>query len=231
MLNILLTNDDGYTAKGINVLKSCLSKYGRVVVVAPKTVMSAKSVSLNLGTPVSIEKLDEDLYVVDGTPADCVTFGLGNLKIEFDFVVSGINHGLNISYDTMYSGTIGACLQALTYRVPAFAVSCDNNFELVEENFDLLYRYIMDNKLLSNKYMLNINFPLGDKVEQIVHTHTFYRSAVAYFEKADGNNYYAKRELHDQSCQDKESDVYAVNHGWISITKLARSLDYVESDL
>ena len=231
MLNILLTNDDGYTADGINILKSLLSVYGRVVIVAPRTVMSAKSVALTLGTPVNIEKVNDDLYVVDGTPADCVTFGLGNLDIEFDFVVSGINHGVNLSYDTMYSGTVGACLQALTYRVPAFAVSCNNNFELVEKYFDAVYQHIIKNKLLSTEYMLNINFPYGDKVSKIKHTRLFYRTEISYFEKIEGNKYYAKRDLHDEDCPDENSDVYAVHHDEISITKLYRSLDYGKGNL
>ncbi len=231
MLNILLTNDDGFSATGISVLKGLLSKYGRVVIVAPKTVMSAKSVSLNLGHPISIEKMDEDLYVADGTPADCVSFGLGNLDIKFDIVVSGINHGLNISYDTMYSGTVGACLQALTYRVPTFALSCECNFDLVKKHFDKLFEYILSHKLLSSDYMLNINFPIGDKVEKIVHTHIFYRTETAYFEKVDGNNYIAKRKLNDELCSDEESDVYAVHHNCISISKLARTLDYGKDNL
>lgn len=231
MLNILLTNDDGYTAKGINVMKSLLSKYGRVVVVAPKTVMSAKSIAISLGCPVNIEKHNDDLYVVEGTPGDCVTFGLGNLDIKFDLVVSGINHGANLSYDTMYSGTVGACLQALTYRIPAIAVSCDLNFELVEKYFDEVYRHILDNKLLSTDFMLNINFPFGDKVEKIMLTNLYYRSETSYFEKNIDGSYYAKRVLHDEDCPDKESDVYAVHHHFVSITKLARSLEYGRCDL
>ena len=226
MLNILLTNDDGYTADGITILKKLLSKYGKVVIVAPMNVMSAKSVSLNLGHSIAMKKISDDCYVLDGTPADCVTFGLGNLDIKFDFVVSGINHGLNVSYDTMYSGTVGAGLQALTYRVPAFAVSCDFNFEIVEKYFDKLFAHLLDNKLISAEYMLNINFPLGDRVDEIVDTHIFYRTETAYFEMVDNNNIIAKRQLHDELCDDIGSDVYAVNHHNISVTKLGRTLDH-----
>ena len=228
MLNILLTNDDGYLADGINILKSLLSKYGKVFVVAPKTVMSAKSVAITLGSPISVKKEAEDLYVVEGTPADCVSFGLANLGIKFDLVVSGINHGVNLSYDTMYSGTVGACLQALTYGVKTFAVSCNNNFDLVEKYFDEVYKYILDNKLLSNRYMLNINFPYGDKVDKIKQTHLFYRAETTYFDKVGDENYYALRQLHDEECPDEDSDVYAVHHNIVSITKLARSLDYAK---
>ena len=225
-MNILLVNDDGYDALGIKVLNALLKKYGRVVTIAPKTMMSAKSVSLILSHPVKVEKLAEDLYAMEATPADCVAYGLSSLGIKFDLVVSGINHGLNISYDTMYSGTVGACLQALTYRVPAIALSCDNNFEIVEKYFDKTYNFILKNKLLSIEYLLNINYPLGEQVDEIKLTHIFYRKEVTYYQDMGDNYYQAKRELNDSLCDDKDSDVYAVNHHIVSITKLYRSLDH-----
>ena len=223
-MNILLTNDDGYEAYGINLLARLLSKYGDVYVVAPKTVMSAKSVSIILSHPISVEKVNDHLYVLDATPADCVAFGLSSLDIKFDLVVSGINHGHNISYDTMYSGTIGACLQALTYRVPAIAFSCEHNFEIVEKYFDRVFEFAQ--KELSEQYLLNINFPLGEVVNDIKFTHIYYRKEVTFYKNVDGNLYQALRSLHDEECEDTKSDVYAVHHHTVSITKLRRTLDY-----
>ena len=227
-MNILLTNDDGYNAFGIKTLKALLSKYGKVIVVAPKVVMSAKSVALNLKEPVEIIKESEDLYIVDSTPADCVAYALSSLGIKFDLVVSGINHGHNISYDTMYSGTIGACLQALTYRIPAIAFSCEHNFELVEKYFKEVMEYINSKSLLSTEYLLNVNFPLGEEVKGIKETHIFYRKEVTYYEKREGNTYQALRKLKDEECNDVSSDVYVVHHGYISISKLGKTLDYYE---
>ena len=227
-MNILLTNDDGYNALGIKTLKALLSKYGKVVVVAPKTVMSAKSVALNLREPIEVTKEADDLYIVDSTPADCVAYALSSIGIKFDLVVSGINHGHNISYDTMYSGTIGACLQALTYRIPAIAVSAEHNFDLVEAYFDEVMSYIKTNNLLSTEYLLNVNFPFGDKVVGIKNTHIFYRKEVTYYEARENNTYQALRKLTDEKCIDEDSDVYAVHHGYISISKLGKTLDYYE---
>ena len=227
-MNILLTNDDGYNALGIKTLKALLSKYGKVVVVAPKTVMSAKSVALNLREPIEVIKEADDLYIVDSTPADCVAYALSSIGIKFDLVVSGINHGHNISYDTMYSGTIGACLQALTYRIPAIAVSAEHNFDLVEAYFDEVMSYIKTNNLLSTEYLLNVNFPFGDKVVGIKNTHIFYREEVTYYEARENNTYQALRKLADEKCIDEDSDVYAVHHGYISISKLGKTLDYYE---
>lgn len=227
-MNILLTNDDGFDALGIKTLKKLLSSYGKVVVVAPKTVMSAKSVALNLREPIEVIKKSDDLYVVDSTPADCVAYALSSLGIKFDLVVSGINHGHNISYDTMYSGTIGACLQALTYRVPAIAFSCEHNFDLVEKYFKEVMEYIKEKSLLSTEYLLNVNFPLKEEVKGIKETHIFYRKEVTYYEPREGNTYQALRKLKDEECLDESSDVYAVHHGYISISKLGKTLDYYE---
>ena len=227
-MNILLTNDDGYSATGINTLKSLLLPYGRVVVVAPKTVMSAKSVALNLKEPIEVIKESDDLYIVDSTPADCVAYALSSLGIKFDLVVSGINHGHNISYDTMYSGTIGACLQALTYRIPAIAFSAEHNFDLVEKHFKTVMNYIESHKLLSTEYLLNINFPFDSEIKGIKETHIFYRKEVTYYESRGNNTYQALRKLEDEKCSDESSDVYAVHHVYISISKLGKTLDYYE---
>lgn len=225
-MNILLTNDDGYNALGIETLRVLLSSYGKVLIVAPKVVMSAKSVALNLREPIEVIKERDDLYIVDSTPADCVAYALSSLGIKFDLVVSGINHGHNISYDTMYSGTIGACLQALTYRIPAVAFSCEHNFDLVKEHFKEVMDYIKARDLLSTEYLLNVNFPIGNEVKGINETHIFYRKEVTYYKKMEGGKYQALRNLKDEECSDLSSDVYAVHHGYISISKLGKTLDY-----
>ena len=224
-MNILLTNDDGVEAYGLSVLKKLLSSYGEVTIVAPKTVMSAKSVGIIIGKSVEVTKVKPNVFAMDGTPADCVAFGLSSLDKKFDLVVSGCNHGLNVSYDTMYSGTIGACLQALTYRVPAVAVSCDNNFDIVIDHLHEVIDYIKNMKLLSNEYMLNINFPIGKEIKEIRETHIFYRKETTFYVKDEKGLYLALRELHDEDCLDLKSDVYAVYHDMVSITKIKKTLD------
>jgi 5'-nucleotidase len=224
-MNILLTNDDGYNMTGIKVVFDILSKKHNVVIVAPNEVMSAKSVSIVICRPIEVKKISENIYSCTGTPADCVSFGLSSLNTKFDLVISGCNHGLNISYDTMYSGTIGACLQALTYRVPAIALSCEHNFEIVEKYLDSVLDYINDNNLLSIDYLLSVNFPLGDYSLGIKMTHVYYREEVTYFTKTGENQYLAIRDINDKKCNDIESDVYAVYHHYISITKMKKTFD------
>ena len=169
-----------------------------------------------------------DAYYVDGTPADCVAFGLSSLNIRFDLVVSGCNDGFNISYDIMYSGTVGACLQALTYRKPAIAFSSEDGFDVVDKHFDRVMEHILTNNLLSTEYLLNVNFPLGEEVNNIIETHVYYRNESTYYIQTENDKYLAWRELHDEECDDPYSDVYAVYHHNVSITKIGKTWEYKE---
>jgi len=225
-MKILLTNDDGFDAPGIQMLKEQLDKVGEVFIVAPTHCMSAKSVSLTIGKPLHIKEEAKNIYSVDGFPADCVALAIEYFKvekgIEFDLVVSGCNNGLNHSYDAIYSGTIGACLEALTYRKKAIAVSCKyNDFDTVKNNFDLMWDFITKNNLISNEYLLNINFPRGE-VKSIQLAREYYRKDDNYFTKTE-EGYYAYRNMDDLSNAPKDSDCYLVEHGVISVVPLSKS--------
>ena len=223
-MNILLTNDDGYNSEGILLLKEKLQKYGTVVIVAPLRHMSAKSVSITLGVGFHVQEMEKNVFACDGTPADCVSFACNALNIDFDLVVSGCNNGFNVSYDTMYSGTIGACLEALTYGVKAMAVSCEFNFHLVEKHFDQVFKYVLDNNLLSNEYLLNINFPIGDEIKGIKLSSLYYNpKQYDYYFTKEEDGYHAFRILKTDYSDDKESDCYLVKHGYVSITPLNKS--------
>lgn len=221
-MRILLTNDDGYNAEGITLLYKHLQKYGEVVLLAPETSMSAKSVSITLGKPVKPNKIDKNIFSLNGTPADCAAFGLSTLSSEFDLLVSGCNDGWNISFDTMYSGTIGACLESIKQGVPAIAVSCQGNFDLVDKYFDKVFEFIIHNKLISTEYLLNVNFPLGDEVKDIQIGRLHFRNTKTFYLPTE-EGYYAKRILKDEEITDTKCDVYQVNHGVVSIVPLAKT--------
>ena len=227
-MNILLTNDDGYDSKGIHLLKDKLKKYGRVVIVAPKGPMSAKSVSITIGQGIKVEQVDGETFICEGTPADCVSFGCNALSIDFDLVVSGCNNGFNVSYDTMYSGTVGAALEALTYGKKSIAVSCPygdgDNFAIVEKYFDRVFQHILDKDLLSNEYLLNINFPYGDEVKGAKISTLYYKvSQYDYFFNKEEDGYHAYRKLKTDFSDDPNSDCYLINNGIVSITPLNKS--------
>lgn len=121
---ILLSNDDGIAAPGLQMLASALRPIGRVVVVAPDREQSAASHALTLHKPLRIDLYAKDQYAVNGTPTDCITLGINTiLKTLPDLVVSGVNRGANLGDDLHYSGTVAAALEGAIFGVPAIAVS------------------------------------------------------------------------------------------------------------
>jgi len=122
---LLLTNDDGYTSEGIQVLADALGDLGEVWVVAPHGEQSGASHALTLDRPLRLERLGERRYAVDGTPTDCVTLAISGLMNGGppDLVVSGINFGGNMGVDVHYSGTVSAAFEGVILGVPALAVS------------------------------------------------------------------------------------------------------------
>ena len=123
-MKILVSNDDGYLATGINVLADALSEIADVVVVAPDRNRSAASNSLTLNRPLYPTRHTSGFISLDGTPTDCVHMAItGLLDSEPDMVVSGINHGANLGDDVLYSGTVAAAMEGRFLGLPAIAIS------------------------------------------------------------------------------------------------------------
>ena len=143
-MHILLTNDDGYQAKGIQTLYTYLKSLNyKVTMVAPRSERSAQSHSMSFYLPVQVEQISEDIYSVTGTPADCVAIGISHILKNNapDIVISGINHGFNVGIDVNYSGTVGAATEAALMGYKAIAVSMDNvttSLELLNKNFQII---------------------------------------------------------------------------------------------
>ncbi len=125
-MRVLLTNDDGFHAQGLQALAAALKARGDVVwVVAPIGNKSGTSCSLTLDRPLALTPYGDTLYALDGTPADCVHVALTGIASvhDFDVVLSGINDGANLGDDAIHSGTLGAATQAHLYGLPALASS------------------------------------------------------------------------------------------------------------
>ncbi|MFV0662919.1 5'/3'-nucleotidase SurE [Denitromonas sp.] len=123
-MRILISNDDGYFAPGIEALAAALAQVGEVTVVAPERDRSGASNSLTLDRPLSLRRSANGFYHVNGTPTDCVHLAVtGMLDTLPDMVVSGINHGANMGDDTIYSGTVAAATEGYLLGVPSIAVS------------------------------------------------------------------------------------------------------------
>lgn len=166
-MRILITNDDGYQAKGIHVLAEIMKNFGEVTVVAPKHHQSGMSMAVSLGLKqIAHKELGNRWHYVDATPASCVKFGLnilfdGNYP---DVVVSGINHGSNAATASCYSGTLGAAAEAALNGIPAIGVSLcslhpDADFSAVEEFFGDIFNRLMSECTDRHGVYYNVNFP------------------------------------------------------------------------
>lgn len=163
-MEILVCNDDGIKAEGIKILALALKPYGNVTVVAPNGGRSAASHSLLLYSVIEFQECNViegiKCYAVSGMPADCIRLATSVLHKRFDIVFSGINDGLNCGTDIVYSGTVGAAKEAIIEGIPGIAISTDRGaFSIAKNEIDELIKYIMDNKLYSTDYVLNVNFP------------------------------------------------------------------------
>ena len=166
-MRILITNDDGYQAKGIKVLADIMSRFGEVTVIAPKKHQSGMSMAVSLGfKQIAHKDLGEGWHYVDATPASCVKFGLNTIFLENfpDVVVSGINHGSNASTASCYSGTLGAAAEAALNGIPAIGVSLDTlhpdaDFSGVEKFFGDIFTKLMKDWPSKHGVYYNVNFP------------------------------------------------------------------------
>ena len=163
-MRILITNDDGVGAAQLpNLIKWC-RKLGDVTVFVPKYEQSGKSHSFEIKQPFEVKQVELEprltVWTVDSTPADCVRMAVLGLKMEFDLVISGINRGLNIGADMMYSGTVGAASEAANLGMKAIALSTPPKYyDRAAEHLDRIFDFVETNRLLEINPIYNINIP------------------------------------------------------------------------
>lgn len=165
MALILITNDDGVNSPGIRTLHEALKGRANSYVVAPDRERSAASHSLTIHRPLKVERLDDRVYSVSGTPTDCVAIGVGKILPERpSLIVSGINRGANLGDDITYSGTVSAAMEGTILNIPSFAVSLvvegegRLHFETAAGIALEVAEYVMDNSLPYDT-LLNVNVP------------------------------------------------------------------------
>lgn len=167
MKRILVTNDDGIHAPGLQVAFEVSRKLGDAVIIAPEHDNSAASHSLTMNRPLQVKQLSNNIYTINGTPTDCVTIGIGKiLPHKPDLVISGINPGANLGDDVSYSGTVSAAIEATMLGIPSFAVSLAAesepfHYETAGNFISTLARMILE-KGLPRDTLLNVNIPNTD---------------------------------------------------------------------
>ncbi|MCK4688669.1 MAG: 5'/3'-nucleotidase SurE [Candidatus Marinimicrobia bacterium] len=164
---ILVTNDDGIYAPGINALVTQLKEIGDIAVVAPDSERSAVGHAITLSDPIRVSNFDKNGlwkgYAVSGTPADCVKIAVGALlERRLDLVVSGINLGSNAGINVIYSGTVSAATEGTILGIPSIAISLttytEPNFDYAAKFATKLAKVVLKRKL-PEKTLLNVNIP------------------------------------------------------------------------
>lgn len=235
-MNILISNDDGINSAGLKSLAKVFSRLGTVYVTAPEGERSSNSHHLTCVGNTRIEKRElenvAEAYALWGTPADCIYLGLDFLfKDRIDLVVSGINIGLNVSTDIVYSGTIAAAREAYIHKVPSIAVSIDYgkdvDFDVAGEYaLTIAKKYLQDEK--RNDYFLNINVPNLNR-EQIKGIRVCENMATLHYDnnltmiEEGGMNYIKINDVIvsvDYDPEDLNCDYSAVKKGYVAVSPL-----------
>ncbi len=224
-MKILITNDDGIDTLGIRLLAEWAKKLGDVTVVAPKYEQSAKSHAIELIKAIEIKQVPfmegVTAYSVDSTPADCVRFGIIGLKEKYDLVLSGINRGINVGIDIVYSGTLGATFEAarMGHRAIGFSAFPDGQ-EAASKYFDEVYNYIISNNLFSENLIYNVNIPHEAKGIRMTYEGSQYYSD-DFVRQGETDMFRQEGEpLPDDHPDDLDRDTVAIHKGYITVTPL-----------
>lgn len=226
---ILITNDDGYRAKGIAQLTEIMQSFGEVVVVAPDSPRSAQSSALTTQIPLRATKhqVSDNLtyYLCNGTPVDCIKLAVNKLvPRKPDLIVSGINHGSNAGISVVYSGTMGAAIEGCICHIPSVGFSlCDHS---PNADFQHTIKYIKQivrdvlNHGLPNGVCLNVNFPTGEIKGIEVASQTDGRWVKEFQESTDGIGspvYWITGHFENREPDNKQSDEWLLAHQFASV--------------
>jgi 5'-nucleotidase len=230
-VKILLSNDDGYQAEGLQALGVAIRPLGAVTVVAPDRNRSGASNSLTLDVPVRASRYAPDAYYCNGTPTDCVHLAISGLfDFEHDIVVSGVNDGANLGDDTLYSGTVAAAIEGRFLGLPAIAVSLvvepgsPRNFASAARLAASLVRR-MASTPLQGSVILNVNVPdlpegelRGVKVTRLGNRHR--AKPVVRAQDPRGRNVYWVGSAGAGQDAGPGTDFHAIASGYASVTPL-----------
>jgi 5'-nucleotidase len=237
-MKILLSNDDGYRAPGLQVLAAELARFAELSVVAPDRDRSGASNSLTLDVPIRAERLDNGFIRVNGTPTDCVHLAItGLLDEEPDLVVAGINHGANLGDDVIYSGTVAAATEGRFLGRPALAVSINSHepkhLETAAAVAGKLIRGLGDGALTAST-ILNINVPdlplselRGIRATRLGHRHK--AEPVERILDPRGRPMFWVGPAGPEQDAGEGTDFHALRSGYVSVTPLKVDLTRHES--
>ena len=236
-MKILITNDDSYEAKGLEVLIDAVKDLGEIYVVAPAHPKSACSHSLTITKPLRFKKIDKNFYKLDdGTPSDCVFLSFPELFNggKPDLILSGVNHGANMGEDVTYSGTAGGAMEGSLHDIPSIAFSqvlksFDNppselNWENTKKAVRNIVKKVINKEItIPHRHFLNVNIPNTKEIKGAKFTRLGYRlygnDAHKHIDPR-GEAYYWIG-LHPLAFrEEKGTDFDAIKNGYVSITPI-----------
>ena len=243
-MKVLLTNDDGISATGLNVMRRALLELSQVelAVIAPDSNRSATARSITIRHPLWVEEVEfgdgTSGFATDGTPVDCVRFAaLGLLEFEPELIVSGINHGANLGDDITYSGTVAAALEGVVLGVPAIAVSQQADHGSMDfragrawerEDFEPVAGFVarlveqLEGVPIPEGTLLNVNAPAGKPrgVQACKLGKRDYRDQMELTEEDGGRRRYRIYSEDPSYHHEEGTDFAAIAEGAIAVTPL-----------
>lgn len=222
-VRILITNDDSVSAAQLLPLIRYCRKFGEVTAVVPRVEQSGKSHGIEIHKPFHAQQVelaeDVSVWVVDSTPADCVRFAMLGLGLSFNLVISGVNRGLNIGTDILYSGTVSAACEAVCLGTRALALSTPpENYDNALAHLDQVFAYLHEKQLYRLNNIFNVNIPADPKGIRITRQGGPYYSD-DFLPMGDGL-YRPQGKPVWIDREDDTLDTDATLHGYISITPL-----------
>jgi 5'-nucleotidase len=239
---ILVTNDDGYSSKGITELIAMAQRIGDVVVVAPDAAQSGKSHAITFSNYIRVKTITDEpnlkVYSVTGTPVDCVKMAINRLlDRQPDLLLSGINHGTNSTVCAFYSGTLGAATEGAMNGIPSVGVSLcsfdlDSDFSVVVKHTEPILKRLLATNTDKN-LCLNINFPyipetdfLGMKICRQADG-LWKEDFIEYQDPSGRPFYWLSGEFINNEPDSADTDEWALAHGYASIVPInLDSTDY-----
>ncbi len=245
-MRILISNDDGIEAEGLEALVKYLSSHHEVIVSAPFRQQSGMSHALTVGAEMELirgkrlmDTYGIEAWAVDGTPTDAVKLYLEALAdVMPDVVLSGINHGANLATDILYSGTVGAAMEGYLHDISSFAVSADIDSVLSYTQMASLFCEYLETVMENRKEPIfyNVNFPrelVGNRPLFVMGRQgkRDYKNAFCRIKREDDRIFYIVRGEIFDTDKSEPTDIYAVEHGMIAVTPLMTDMtDYLRME-
>ena len=231
-MRILVTNDDGISTPGIQLLAKVMEPFGEVWVVVPDQDRSGVSHAITLNAPLRTEKLGPRRFVCDGTPTDSVYLAINQMKLAPTLVVSGVNPGPNLGQDVLYSGTVAGALEGAHWGIPSMAIShCSGDPDLLADLEPLLPDIVDLGIKMAQDFagVININLPAVDRAPYLgirVTKTGIRRYSTEVHERRDprGRTYYWIGGERITMPDLPGSDCNAVRDGYVSITPIGDDL-------